>query len=308
MLIYGSNGSGKSTFINELSHQFKGVNSHIIDLQMKEINNLGIIKKLHNVLGGETNDLEKLINFWKSKINKKTVIFIDNAHNLFLSQINGFEGIQTLMRIINADIDNIFWCVSFHRESWHYIRRAMSEYQCFDRTIELHPWSAEELQKYIMKCHDQSGFKISFDSILTLLGKKKRRETRNMIESRFFKLLWEQTEGNPTRAVSLWLKSLSFDGNETMKVTKPPLEDMSDFLDLDDDIHFMCASLIRHESLTRDQIRITTTQSKNVISRIVKYGLEKKLIVEEDGYMLRLNPDLAGYIIRSLRRKNYVYG
>lgn len=308
MLIYGSNGAGKSIFISELNHHFNGKNSYIIDLQVKETNGSGIIKKLQNVLGGETNDLEKLIKFWKSNVKRKTVIYIDNAHNLFLSQINGFEGIQTLMRIINADIDNIFWCVSFHRESWHYIRRAMSEYQCFDRTIELHPWSAEELQKYIMKCHTQSGFKISFDNILTLLGKKKRRETRNTIESRFFKLLWEQTEGNPTRAVNLWLRSLSFDGNETMKVTTPPLEDMSNFLDLDDDIHFMCASLIRHEILTREQIRITTTQSKNVISRIVKYALEKKLIVEQENNILRLNPDLAGQIIRSLRRKNYVYG
>ncbi len=308
MLVYGSNGSGKSIMLSELKDCTKGANSYFIDLKDKETKATGIIRKLQKILGGESDDPEKLIKFWKSNINKKTIIYIDNTHNLFLSQLHGFEAMRTLMDIINSDIDNIFWCVSFHRESWHFIRRALREYLCFDQVLELPAWSAEELQDYIMTCHARSGFKVSFDKILTILGKKKGRENRDTIESRFFKLLWEQTEGNPTRAVALWLKSLNFDGHETMMVLKPPLEDMSDFLDLDDDIHFMCASLIRHESLEPEQIGQITNQDKGIVTRVIKRSIERRLIVEHENNTFRLNPDLAGYIIRSLRRKNYVYG
>ena len=91
--------------------------------------------------------------------------------------------------------------------------------------------------------------KISFDSLLSVLGKKKSREDRTSIEAKFFKLLWEQTNGNPSRAVRLWLKSLKFDGKQTLNVTRPPMLDTSEFLDFEDEVHFACIALLRHESL-----------------------------------------------------------
>lgn len=307
LVLYGSNGAGKSFMMKQLSNLVEGADVHELNLHSKQPNSAYILRLLHEKLGGTAADPVELAKVWQKTVKKKTVVFIDNAHHLFLSQLNGFDGIRTLLTLINSDIDNIFWCLSFHKESWQYLRQVMDEAHGFDTVLELKPWSAEELQIYIKKAHSQSGFKVSFDSLLSVLGKKKSREDRNSIEGKFFKLLWEQTNGNPSRAVRLWLKSLQFDGKQTLRVIRPPMLDVSEFLDYEDEVHFVCMTLLRHEALLRQQISTTTQQSEHTTARVVKFLLEKDIIIEEDK-LLRINPDLAGSIIRSLKRRNYVYG
>ena len=162
LVLYGSNGAGKSYMLDELSGKVEGADVHVFKLSSKQIHSSYILNLLQEKLGGTTDDPAKLAKFWRKTVKKKTVVFIDNAHHLFLSQLHGFDGIRTLLTLINSDIDNIFWCLSFHKESWQYLRQVMDEVHGFDTVLELKPWSAEELQKYIKKAHAKSGFENIF--------------------------------------------------------------------------------------------------------------------------------------------------
>lgn len=308
LVVHGAKGNGKSTLINYLSHKISLVESKRINFKDKIETTSDLLNILKNVLGGNLEDEDSLIEYWKSNITSKVVIYLDDAHNLFLSRLNGFNAIRLLMKIINSDIENIFWCVAFHRYSWSYINNVLQRYQCFDEAIELNPWSAEEIQTFILDSHKKSRLQLSFDDLLMMLGENHIGTARENIENRFFKLLWEQSDGNPARAVNIWIRSLKYDGKDTLRVSKPPLQDMSYLMELNDEIHFICASLTRHEYLSLHQLQMTTNQDNGIISRVLKFGLEKNLISKNTEGYYYLNPDYAGYIIKSLRRKNYVYG
>lgn len=307
LVFYGTSGAGKTALVDHLAHESIKAKVHKISLFEKHIEPTYILRELQSRLGGTTDTIQGLTEHWNQSKTEKHIVCIDNVHHLFLSKMDGFEAIRTLISLVNSDVDNIFWCLSFHKESWQYLRLVMDEMHGFDAVLELKPWTAMELQSYIKKVHTKLGYKISFDGLLSVLGKKKNREDRNSIETKFFKLLWEQSNGNPTQAVRLWLRSVRFDGNKTMFVTRPPMLDIVEFLEYEDEVHFVCTLLLRHENLQRDQIAVTTQQSERTAARIIKFLLEKGLIIEESG-MLSINSDFAGSIVRSLRRRNYVYG
>ncbi|MFK7973587.1 MAG: AAA family ATPase [Rickettsiaceae bacterium] len=307
MAIYGINGSGKSSFINVLIKKID-LNACVrIKLTSKITSANGLISQLKQVLGGDSTELDLLIKEWRIRIDKKIILCIDDAHHLFLSKSQGFDAIKTLMQIINADIENIFWCITFHSYSWSYISNVLDRYQCFDEIIELEPWSAKNIQTLITNYHKETKYELSFDDIFFALDKEYIDNTIEDMKIKFFEILWEQSNGNPSHAIRLWLQSLHYKAQNTIHVCLPPELDPINLSQMGDEVHFVCAAIIRHEVLSRLQIQEIMNQDKGVIARVLKICHEKKILLKDSDYNLRLNPDLSNNIIRTLKRKNYVY-
>jgi hypothetical protein len=309
--VYGPFGSGKSKFISYAKSKFNNIENcevkHlIIKDKITKSSELLDVFKMH--LGGTSNDLSELIDFWKLNLDKKIIFYLDDCHNLFLSRYEGFDAIKTLASIINADIDNIFWCATFHNYSWSYISKILQSYQCFDEVVKLDTWSVEELTELIISKHKRSKFFLSYDKILSKTSfDERKREVIEYTQNRFFRLLWEQSNGNPSRAISLWLSSLKYNGFRTMEVLLPSELDLKSFLDMDDDVYFVCSSIVRHESLSLEEIELVYNEDKAILARVLKKCLENKVLILDANKKYRLNPDYAGNIVKVLKRKNYVY-
>ena len=307
LIIHGPSGSGKSTLLLSLKKSLEADNFKQISLPQKIISPDELIDKLKELLGGEAQDIDLLIQEWRANIQTKIVVCIDDMHNLFLSHAGGLEAIKMLMKIINSDIDNIFWCVTCHRYAWFYISKVLDRYQCFDKLVALETWSAESLQGLILNRHKETNYELSFDDIFFTLEKDHLNDTMEQMKSNFFKVLWEQSNGNPAFAIRLWLKSLHYDGLKTLRICLPPEQSDVDFAEMGDEVHFICAAIIRHELLSIAQIKKITDQTSGVIARVLKTCQEKQLLLQDKNLNLRLNPDYTDTIIRTLKRKNYVH-
>ena len=307
LAIYGPHGIGKSSFIARLNQQFSASNFKVLSLTTKITSSNVLIDKLKEVLGGKSSTLELLIQEWKQHLDSKIIIFIDDTHHLFLAKSQGFEAIKALMKIINADIENIFWCASFHRYSWSYISRVLNRYQCFDKIIKLEPWSAEDLQKLIINCHKKTDFELSFEDIIFALDKNNLSDNIDNVQKKFFKMLWEQSHGNPAQVTRLWLNSLRYDGEKMLYTTLPPEHSLVNLLDMDDEVQFLCSIIVRHETLSLVQIQEIFDQDNDMLIRVLKICLENNLLFQNHTKDFTLHRDYAVNIIRTLKRKNYVY-
>jgi hypothetical protein len=306
MMISGSYGSGKSTLLSSLERNFNKEQYKRLYINSKILTTDLLLNELKKILGGKSNDIDKLILEWNNR-RDKIIICIDDAHNLFLSNPRGCDAIKSLIHIINRDIKNIFWVVTFHNYAWEYIRIILDCNQCFDKNVRLESWSSEDIEDLIMSRHKETNYELSYDDIFFALEKKHLKETIDYMKSKFFKLLWEQSDGNPSRAISLWVNSLRYTGCKTLHVSLPPELDISSVLGIGENLLFVCAAIIRHEFLSSRQIQLVTNQSEDTILYILKLCLKKDIIVQDQNLNYRLNPEFAGNIIRILKRKNYVY-
>lgn len=303
ILLYGASGSGKTTFINSLNRYFNSkIYKHII-LDSKITDPLKLEEKLNDILGMSISEILS----GKKKLKEKLIISIDNAHNLFLAAPEDFEAIKYLLTIVNSKIENIFWIVSFHSFAWDHISRILESAQSFDMKLELESWSADEIEDLVMNRHSEGDYEISFDDIFFALEKDHLKDTMDYMKNKFFRLLWEQSDGNPTRSMSLWLSSLRFDGHDTLHVSIPSEFDSSDILNLGPNPLFVCAAILRHEFLSMKQIAKVTNQDPEKISYIVKACMKKRIILQDQDSNFRINPEYGSDIIRILKRKNYVY-
>lgn len=306
MMITGSYGSGKSTLLSSLAQNFSKEQYKHLSIASKTLATDILLNELKKILGGKSNDVDMLIVEW-SKREEKIIICIDDAHNLFLSNPGGCDAIKSLIHIINGDIKNIFWVVAFHNYAWDYISKVLDCNQCFDKSIGLESWSSEDIEDLIIKRHKETNYELSYDDIFFALEKKHLKATIDYMKSKFFKLLWEQSDGNPSRAISLWLNSLRYEGYKTLHVSLPPEFNISTILDVGNNILFVCAAILRHEFLSSKQIQLVTNETEGTILYILKLCLKKDIIIQDQNLNYRLNPEYAGNIVKMLKRKNYVY-
>lgn len=303
IMIYGGYGSGKTTLISSLGISFNKDKVKNISFSTKSLTSKLLLDKLRDILGGKSNDIDVLIEEWNQR-EEKIVICIDDAHNLFLSNPGGCEVIKSLIHIINGDIKNIFWVVAFHNYSWDYLSKALECHQCFDKNIRLESWSSEDLENLIMNRHKETNFELSYDDIFFALEKKHLKETIDYMKSKFFKLLWEQFDGNPARAIRIWLSSLRYSGySKTLHVSLPPELDLTSILDIGSNLLFVCSAILRHEFLSSEEIQLVTNQSEDTILYILKLCQKKDIVIQDAELNYKLNPEYAGDIIRVLKRK-----
>jgi hypothetical protein len=306
IILYGVAGVGKSTILKKLKTKFASTKIETLKLDSKITSSDVLLNKLKKIIGGEASNLDLLIEEWRQKLDTKIIISIDDIHNLFLAETNGFEAFKALMTIINSDIKNIFWCTTCHKYSWSYISKSLSQYQCFSKIIELKPWSAEELQNLILNSHDETIYKLSFDRIFFELNKQNLSNSIDDMKNMFFKVLWSKSNGNPSFTIQLWLKLLSCDYNKTIYVGLPEDIDSINFLDMPDEVLFICATIIKHEMLSFSQIQNIMHYEPNLVARNLKICLEKGILKQDIYNNYRLNSIQASNIMVSLKRKNYV--
>ena len=125
-------------------------------------------------------------------------------------------------------------------------------------------------------------------------------------ENRYFYLLWERSGGNPGTAIYYWFRSLKQLREEHLKVCLPVDNQVSELSSLHQEMHFVYASLFKHENLTISEATRATNLPRSVVKQAVYRGLEEGFLISEDGrYQISMNwiDDLRKY----LKGKNLIY-
>ena len=303
MAIYGDKGAGKSCLLAMIENNLNNTNVIKTSLTGKYLTEKDVMKHFGEVFGIdlENKGVSALASFDKTA--KKTVIFIDNAENLFLSKLGGFDGFKAFLSLMNSEVDNIFWCVAFNRYSWDYLNAVFKKNEYFRIVKELPAWSEPDIKELILSRHDETNFKLVYDDIIS--AAQEQGDAGDYVESKFFRMLWIQSHGNPQIAIYLWISSLRQVAKNSLKVgllEKPKYTLLSK---LKDEMFFIFAELVRHENLTAKELVDVTNTSDGLVRYALKMGVDAGIINKvKSRYNIRTHAQKI--IVNFLKKKNFI--
>ena len=257
--IIGEPGSGKTSFINAMETTVLR-DCRIFRMNFEqtytEINSLA--QALSPLFGKKSlktfTDLEARI----TKLPSKSVVILEDAHNLFLREVGGFDAMQKLMLLIARTSDQVFWICSIREFAWRYLDHVLDISANFPVVINTENLTREELEQVVLARNKVSGFSLRFLPGDVL---KQRRKYRNaspqsqaeMAQHAYFNALQDVTDGNILSAIFYWLKSIR-KVHEDELVIEPVSELKLHFLQgLHIDKLLTMAMIIQHGSLSSDE-------------------------------------------------------
>ncbi len=306
--VFGVKGAGKSTTLGRLEEMYKDKLQVIrADVPAKLLTKTDVHKFIGHLLGGEElSDVGQLLE-WDRDL-KPTLVILDEAQNFFLSQIGGFEGIKAFFELLNVRTENVFWCASFNRFSWNYLDQVFSKNRYFRSAVEIEGMNEEDLQNLIMKRHNMSNYRLSYAEIIRALRSYSEVDDTSYVENLFFRMLYEESRGNPRVALNLWLRALRPRRRGLIKVGLPLNPKLSVLSRLSDESHFVYSGLMRHENLTGKELAAVTSLADGVVRYALKIGLENEFIERDEAGRYRIVALMQGPLTQYLKAKNFIYG
>lgn len=311
LAIYGDKGIGKTQVLRHLETYLldhkKKPEVVIANVPPKISSKSEILKFLGKIVAGkELHDAFELLDIDR-EIGKK-VIILDDAHNLFLTHFGGLKGIEAFFEALNVRTENIFWVASFNTYSWIYLDQVFYKNKYFRTVFKIKGFSDEELQEYILRRHERSGYSLSYADIIRAVKTKNTNNEVAYVENMFFRLLWEQSQGNPELAEKLWLKALKPLYGKRLKVGLPLNKNYSILHKLADDALFVFSALVRHENLTTNEIIRVTDMKEGVVRHSLRIGLENEFLVRNEiDKRYRFSVEGQYSVLSLLKAKNFIY-
>jgi hypothetical protein len=304
--LYGEKGIGKSELLGRLAREFADLRVLSLSLPPKLLSREGVLRFLGESLGMDlTHGGRDLVRGDAGQ--PRTVIFIDDAHNLFLAELGGFVGFRAFQELISARTRNFFWCAAFNRRSWLYLLGALGQDLSFRHSFALPRWSDEEIRDLIMRRHNRTAYRLSYESIIRATAGQGDDAKPVAIEVQFYRLMWDQAQGNPRTAMSLWVSSLSPLGGYELRVRPPKAFQAKDLETASDDLMFVYASITCHENLSTDEAIAATNLPEATVRQAIAIGIEKSILFAGKDQRYRITTHAQPFLTRILVRRNFLY-
>lgn len=304
LAIIGHRGSGKTCLLNYLQDHYADARILYAAIPAKLTTRQGALDFLSRLLGTTLSDDQQTL--LQSDFQRpRTLLLIDDAHNLFLAREGGLEAFDAVLELISRPTENLFWCMTFNQHAWTYLNSVYARHQFFSSVATLDKWSETDIQSLISARHDKSGFRLSYDTIIQATGSHDLDDIP-YIENRFFRLLWRQSRGNPRLAVYLWLSSLHQISKSELRVGLPIEAESIQFSGISEDALFVYASIERHENLTLTQAVEVTRLAEGIVRHELETGLCRKLLDCRDA-VFRVTPLYQYPLINFLLAKHFLY-
>lgn len=306
LVIYGDKGIGKSSLLQVVGKEFEGLRILQTSIPPKLCTREGVLSFFGKLLEADLSDgpanLER-----KFSGGEKTLLLIDDAQNLFLASLGGFEGYRALLDLINARTKELFWCAAINRRSWDYLSGVFGADHSFRSAVRVPPWSDADIRKLILARHRRTEYRLSYDAIIRATQSPGDYGMVAELEAQFFRLLWDQSRGIPRTAMLLWLSSLTPTGNGEMRVGIPRPAQARVLETTGEDNLFVYASIIRHENLSTEEIVATTNLPEGVVRHAIRIGMENHSVARSPDGRYRVTPEAQFFLNQLLERKNFLY-
>ncbi|EQC43965.1 ATP-binding protein [Bacteriovorax sp. Seq25_V] len=308
-ILFGDKGVGKTTLIHYIENTLKADAGEIETIYLKvpskttSVEGIKEFLRPHCDTKGDENNIGEEIDQQKTK----KVIFLDEAQNVFLSCSGGFDSYYYLVDLVNSSND-IFWILSFNKYSWIYLDRAFGRNQFFRNIYELKGWSDSKIKELIMKRHQSSKFRLSYDSLISATRSEDEVDKYASIESKFFKLLWEVSSGNPRASLHLWLSSLSLKKGRLLNVNIPKIIETKGIEKSSDELLFVLSHILKHENLNIPELQNTTNIPIGLVRNAVKVCLERNYLFRDKNGRFMIDITTQYNLIKYLRSRNFIYG
>jgi len=302
-VITGDKGLGKSVLIREVFDGLEMAGKHFIEVPPKITTSEGFFELLSRQIGHSLSSVEDMVAF-DEKTKDHHVFLFDDAQNFFLGTPEGFEAYKVLLECVNLQTTKLFWLFTFNRRSWDHLQGIFGSDHIFGKTLTLRAWSDVEIQSLIIKRHKLTGFRLTFDRLISAF--QSSTDHGGQIETQFFRLLWGQSRGNPRTALALWLSAISSMGQKEILVGIPEFSRIKELSDAGDDSLFVYAAILRHENISISELHHVTHLPEAVVKRAIRYGEDYGILYMKNKRVL-IQP-LAQHLVNSyLLGKNFIY-
>ena len=231
-----------------------------------------------------------------------TLVVLDEAQNFFLKEIGGLEGWRTVLSLVNARLDNVFWLLMVNNQSWAYLCNVFGRDYQFRNVVKVKRWGQTDIRSLILARNHLSGHRVRYDEVLLSSRGPEAGNVRNA-EQRYFSLLWDACRGNPMVALRLWLTSVKPQGRQVLVgLPTPPSASMLD--SMGENALFVYAAIATHENLTSQEISHVTNLPGNVVRYALKGGFDAGFLNKSEDGRYRLKPLWYQQVISYLTRKN----
>ncbi len=314
LAVIGELGSGKTSLINALINDLLG------DYPVYKKSFLRIVKGEEELLRelAETLGLAQVKSFDElqlrlSETEQKRVVVLEDAHQLYLRTLGGFESLKRLLLLIASTSHQVFWVISMRKYSWLYLNRVLNIADNFTFVIDTERFSAEQLKQVIYTRHKVSGLELHFLPAPAMMQKKAYRKAseekrQQLLENEYFEELGKASEGNILTALIYWLKSIH--AVQTNKLMINPLPRMRfDFLlDLQIDKLLTLSMIMQHGNLSaQEHAQVFNSDLKSslaTLTYLTNINLLIRQLADDGEERFAINKMIYLPLARELRARN----
>ena len=237
----------------------------------------------------------------------RRLIVLDHCQNLMLRSVGGMRGLIAFTHVMLRTMHRTFWICSFSRYAWEHVEFALRDIDAFNRIYLLQAWSEGDLAQLIERRMSSCGLEARFEDLVVgrESGPAFEDELRRTRE-RYYRLLWDSTDGVPRAAMLCWIRSLVVDADGELRVRLFESPDPNDLERLHDQARFVLLAVVSQENLSVEEaVRVLAfprARCQALLEMLLSQGYLKRR-----GDQYRVSMKWGPAVVRYLRRKHLLY-
>ena len=306
--LVGEQGSGRTTLLRWLGRQPQGIDPPTLvslaeapprspDALLQRL--AQVFDVPHDTASGDPVGLTERI-----LAGPRRVVFVDDAHALFLRTIGGFDTLDVLLELTSATRARVDWILTFNLFAWRYIHRARDRRHFFGEVVTLPPFTDDELQAMLERRVGYAGLDLDFQHLVAEEAESPSSDDHAADLARgAFRLLNEYAEGNPAVALHYWQRCFVGRRDNALQValfSPPPLPWLRE---LKDAHLFALTALAQHEALTLDELARIVASEHGLVYQDLTMLVEAGAVFRR-GERYVLHPGAMRPVIHRLRDAN----
>jgi hypothetical protein len=239
------------------------------------------------------------------------IVLLDDCHNAFTRQIEGFDSLETLLDIVNLCDGEHFFVLTFNKFTWNYVNRIDSREHYFGQVVRLTPFSEAELEELIESRNAFTAFAPSFAGLVhDQINHEDYFFEIVKTANGYFRYLHEFSGGNPRIAMLYWLRSLRRrrDDLKTLQVSLFERPSVGTFSSYTDDHWFILSALAQHGALSTAEIAEVVNLAPGFCNLAVDHFAEEGVVELGDDGRATITPVYMRQVLKQLSNSNFLYG
>ncbi|HEX6939454.1 MAG TPA: ATP-binding protein [Longimicrobiales bacterium] len=311
LAIHGEKGSGKTTLLNAALRDIFDDGPPVATIRptRHERTEAALAGRLAQTLGlPPVTSLDALAAAFDA--GHRRVIIVEDAQNLFLRAIGGFDLMRAFLALVAATNRSAFWVVTMDQYAWRYLAPTLGIPDHFAFEIDTTTLEREAIEQAILARHTVSGYALRFEPDDKLRASRRwrrlpsERARQAAARRHFFDQLARIAEGNIFVALFYWLRSIRAVEEHTLVFGSPRVIDVRFLEHLPLDTLHTIAAIIQHGSLSAAE-HAAVFQRDPAESRLHLLALaDAYLIFPDDDGQYVVNKVLYRPFVRLLKAKN----
>ncbi|MDZ7757881.1 ATP-binding protein [Rhodohalobacter sp.] len=313
-LIVGERGSGKTLSLKFIEKRFlEDEKTVFVNFRKTMHTEEELIHTISDAFGYENIETREELIDKIQKRRSRTVLVVENIHNIFVRNIHGFKGVESFWVLMASTRGKLFWVVTCSAFAWKFYEKMFGADQYFSHIVRTDNIDRDMLEKSILTRHKATGYELIFEpgaatersrSFKKIMSNES--EKQKYLHEQYFDRLNQVAEGNLSIAMNYWLQSIKEFDDRSVKQLPTEVADLDKLEVPSRDVLFTLAALVLHENLTETELAMSLHQDE-AASRLMLARLKSKGIVQndEDGY--KLNHLIYRQVVRLLKRRNIIH-